>query len=81
MMRTASGLRQHHHELLIRHRVAKRNGTTDPDALALGRCDLVPHSLPNQLPLKLCLHLCLVPVANLDDLFDRLVGAADQRRG
>jgi len=42
-----------HHDLLIHCRVAKRDRPPDPNALALGGGNLVPHPLPNQLPFEL----------------------------
>ena len=47
------GLGRDHHDLLVDRRIAERDRTPDPNALALGGRDLVAHPLPDQLPLEL----------------------------
>src|SRR5262245_57983445 len=47
------GLGRDHHELLVHSRIAERDRTSDPNALALGGGDLVAHPLPDQLPFEL----------------------------
>ncbi len=47
------GLLGYHNQLLVDAAIAERNRTSDPDALALGGRDLVPHPLPDKHPLEL----------------------------
>src|SRR5260370_18161026 len=47
------GLLRDYDELLVDAGIAERNRTPDPDALALGGGDLVPHPLPDHLALEL----------------------------
>src|SRR5207237_629323 len=42
----------HHYDLLVHRRIAERDRTPDPNTLALGGGDLVPHPLPDELPLE-----------------------------
>src|SRR5438034_11608934 len=42
-----------HKDLLVHRRIAERYRATDPNALALGGRDLVPHPLPNELAFEL----------------------------
>ena len=43
----------HDHDLTVLHVVTEGEGTTDPESLALGGCDLVPDPLQGDLSLEL----------------------------
>src|SRR5262249_13936574 len=41
-----------HHDLFVHRRIAERDRTADPNALALGGGDLIPHPFPDHLALE-----------------------------